>query len=95
MSNRHLEVGPGFLRAKECPDCFHTNCDEDCGCNCDAARAEDEAGRLRVLVERYERTLRDVVDGKHHAANCSSGTTGYDYGCDCHEGFARAALEGR
>lgn len=46
MSGRAYDVGPGFVRAKECPDCLHTKCGEGCTCNCDAARTEDEAAQL-------------------------------------------------
>lgn len=53
--SRVYEQGPGFVRAVECPDCGHTKCGESCVCNCDAARAEDECGRLRVEVERLNR----------------------------------------
>lgn len=52
MSTRQLDVGPGFVRAKECPDCGHTKCGEDCVCNCDAARAEHEAAALRAELAR-------------------------------------------
>ena len=44
---RRIDVGPGFVRARECPDCGHTRCGEDCTCNCDAAHAEHEASVLR------------------------------------------------
>jgi len=44
---RCIDVGPGFVRARECPDCGHTRCGEDCTCNCDAAHAEHEASVLR------------------------------------------------
>lgn len=54
---RRYDVGPGFVRAKECPDCFHTRCGEDCVCNCDAARAEDEAAALRGENERLRKAL--------------------------------------
>lgn len=49
---RSIDVGAGFVRARECPDCGHTRCGEDCNCNCDAARAEHEAAALRAEVER-------------------------------------------
>lgn len=52
MSERRYDVGPGFVRARECPDCGHTRCVEDCVCNCDAAHAEYEAAHLRAEVER-------------------------------------------
>ncbi len=52
MSERIWDVGIGFVRARECPDCFHTKCGESCVCNCDAARAEDEAAHLRGTAER-------------------------------------------
>lgn len=44
---RRFDVGPGFVRARECPDCGHTRCGEDCTCNCGAAHAEHEAAMLR------------------------------------------------
>lgn len=50
MAERKLETGRGFVRAKECPDCGHTRCGEDCVCNCDAARAEHELAQLRAEV---------------------------------------------
>lgn len=55
---RRYDVGSGFVRAKECPDCFHTRCGEDCVCNCDAAHAEHEAAWLRGENER----LRAEID---------------------------------
>lgn len=54
MSTRVFESGPGFVRAKECPDCNHTRCSEDCVCNCDAARAEVEADHWRMRAEKAE-----------------------------------------
>lgn len=50
-TERKLDVGRGFVRARECPDCGHTRCGEDCVCNCDAAHAEHEAARLRHDLE--------------------------------------------
>jgi hypothetical protein len=44
---RRFDAGPGFIRARECPDCGHTRCGEDCTCNCDAVHAEHEAAQLR------------------------------------------------
>lgn len=49
---RVFDVGPGFVRAKECPDCFHTRCGDDCVCNCDAARAEYEAAFHLASLEQ-------------------------------------------
>jgi hypothetical protein len=56
MRETIYEIGPGFVRALECPDCGHTRCGEDCVCNCDAARAEHKIGQLRGLAET---ALRD------------------------------------
>lgn len=53
-SVRRLDIGRGFVRARECPDCFHTKCGEDCVCNCDAAHAEAEAAHLRAQVEELQ-----------------------------------------
>lgn len=50
---RRLDIGRGFVRARECPDCFHTKCGESCVCNCDAAHAE-AAAHLRGQVENLE-----------------------------------------
>lgn len=55
MSEKHrrrYESGPGFVRAKECPNCGHTRCGEGCVCNCDAAHAEHEGAYLRAELER-------------------------------------------
>lgn len=51
MTSRRFDIGTGFVRARECPDCGHTRCGEDCVCNCDAAHAEFEAAHLRGVVE--------------------------------------------
>ena len=48
--SRRLLPGNGFVMARECPDCLHTRCGEDCVCNCDAAHAEDALSR--VCIER-------------------------------------------
>jgi hypothetical protein len=48
---RRFDVGPGFVRARECPDCGHTRCGDDCTCNCDAAHAEHEAAALRKRLD--------------------------------------------
>lgn len=60
MSERTMDAGPGFVRARECPDCGHTRCGEDCTCNCDAARAECEAAALRQRAEALERQWHDA-----------------------------------
>jgi hypothetical protein len=49
---RRFDVGPGFVRARECPDCGHTRCGERCVCNCDAAHAEHEAAVLRGQLDK-------------------------------------------
>lgn len=54
---RSIDAGPGFVRARECPDCGHTTCGESCVCNCDAAHAEVEAAALRVAAKRSSKTL--------------------------------------
>lgn len=72
MNERQLDIGPGFARAKECPDCNHTRCSDDCVCNCDAARAEHEASTLReqLAAEREKvRTLTEDVTRARHIAN--------------------------
>jgi hypothetical protein len=51
-TERRFDVGPGFVRARECPDCAHTRCGEGCVCNCAAAHAEHEAAVLRVQLEK-------------------------------------------
>lgn len=85
---RTFDVGPGFVRAKECPDCLHTKCGEDCNCNCDAARAEYEAAALRAEVEKLRGALRDMR--RTHSY------TGGIVLCDCVAcGDVDAALEGR
>lgn len=54
---RRYDVGPGFVRARECPDCGHTKCSEDCVCNCDAAHAEHEAAARKAREEKLEKAL--------------------------------------
>jgi hypothetical protein len=56
-TERVYETGPGFVRAKECPDCGHTKCGEDCNCNCDAAKAEHEVAELRVQLENMQKAV--------------------------------------
>jgi hypothetical protein len=48
---RRFDVGPGYVRARECPDCGHTRCGDGCTCNCDAAHAEHEAAALRQQLD--------------------------------------------
>ena len=62
MSERKIESGPGFFRAKECPDCGHTRCGEDCVCNCDAARAEYDAAQKDAVIKALADAL-DLVRG--------------------------------
>lgn len=57
---RRLEVGPGFVRARECPDCGHTRCSEECVCNCDAARAEAQAAFNGSHIRELEGALAGV-----------------------------------
>lgn len=61
MGERRFDVGPGFVRAKECPDCFHTKCGEDCVCNCDAAHAETEAAWFRGALDGARAQLAAVA----------------------------------
>lgn len=58
---RKYDVGPGFVRAKECPDCSHTRCGEDCNCDCDAAHAEHEVAVLRELLDEAARLIRQNI----------------------------------
>jgi hypothetical protein len=70
VSERTYDVGPGFVRAKECPDCGHTRCGNasridsadalSCACNCDAARAEEEADVLRDKLGEVGLRLGEV-----------------------------------
>lgn len=60
VGERRFDVGPGFVRARECPDCGHTRCGEECVCNCDAAHAEHEAAVLRQRIADLERELQAV-----------------------------------
>ena len=62
MSERKIESGPGFVRAKECPDCGHTRCGEGCVCNCDAARAEYEAAALRHERDEHARIRSEQAE---------------------------------
>ena len=52
------------LRARECPDCAHVRCDEDCVCNCDAAHAEHEAAQLRAELEA-EREAKEKAEANY------------------------------
>lgn len=57
-SRRKVEIGVGFVRARECPGCGHTRCGESCTCNCDAEWAEHEAATLRTQLWR----LRSIIN---------------------------------
>jgi hypothetical protein len=69
-----IDVGPGFVRARECPDCFHTHCGEDCICNCDAAHAEHEAAGLKAqnaeLADALSLALSWVRGGHEPCGKC-------------------------
>jgi len=58
---RIYESGPGFVRAKECPDCGHTRCGEDCVCNCDAARAEHVLAALLVTHQKLVAAFEELA----------------------------------
>lgn len=60
-------VGPGFVRAKECPDCGHMRCNEACNCNCDAAHAEAEAAAYRVTIDRLLADRKAAVAAEREA----------------------------
>lgn len=72
MGERRFDVGPGFVRAKECPDCFHTRCGEDCACNCDAAHAEVEASWFRAALDAERARVATLLEiaGRMHAKSC-------------------------
>jgi hypothetical protein len=59
---RRFDVGPGFVRARECPDCGHTRCGDDCTCNCDAAHAEHEAATLRRQLAEAEGVTARAIE---------------------------------
>jgi hypothetical protein len=69
---RQFDVGPGFVRAKECPDCGHTRCGESCVCNCDAARAEYDLAAAKAEIARLSTELEEALeqssDNGAHAA---------------------------
>jgi hypothetical protein len=71
VTERRLETGPGFVRAKTCPGCGHTHCGESCTCNCDAEHAEHEAAihkeRIAALEARVKE-LRHALKGALHIA---------------------------
>lgn len=66
-AERTFDVGPGYVRARECPDCLHTRCGEGCNCNCDAARAEHELAWCRGRLEELEAVLARAEDPEQAA----------------------------
>lgn len=59
---RVFDIGPGFARARECPDCGHSRCGEDCVCDCDAAHAEHEAAQLHAQLQRQQLVILSAND---------------------------------
>jgi hypothetical protein len=54
-SSRRFDSGAGFVGARECPDCRHTRCGEDCKCEWDAAHAEHARHKVRSRVDGRRR----------------------------------------
>lgn len=101
--SRAFDVGPGFIRARECPDCFHTRCGESCVCNCDAAHAEYEAAALRMLLALATQQCGDLAEAlRAFLAESDGALSGEESDCGwcedtiahcvCRAGKARAAL---
>lgn len=94
MSERKYDVGTGFVRARECPNCGHTRCGEACVCNCDAAHAEYEAAHLRGVIDGLvsgSGTLRELVSNAVAAAEQAKAGGHWD----ARPGEAAAAALGR
>ena len=64
---RSIDVGPGFVRARECPDCGHTKCGESCVCNCDAAHAEYAAAMLLSALDEANKKVRHLEEALRDA----------------------------
>lgn len=90
MSAKHtpraLDIGPGFVRLKECPECGHARCGNDskidgahalaCVCNCDAARAEEECDALRKQNADLLEALREAERVLRMIARSTGGRLG-------------------